>query len=529
MTESNDKKTGRDTRILEINFDTKFPEKREITRRTGHSYGGHIDDMVDNACAGCLANCERTFAQSTFCQMGVATLIGFSVKDSVVIMHGPIGCGSQSHTMDFTIRLYGAQRGKQMSNARWFSTNLSESEVINGGEDKLRRCILEADKRFRPSAIFVLMTCTPSIIGDDIDGVLDDLRSEVTAPLVPLHCPGFKARVFSSAYDVVYHGIQRAGFAFEPIPYVDYTPIDENDKDYDLKVAEYKYRKNHTVNLYNAVSIGAQDEAEMRRLLEAIGLNVRFFVEFSHPDDWRMITEAALNVAMCHVHDLYFLEYLKRRFDMPYILPTIPVGSSSTKQFVMEIAQFFGLEKEAEAILDKEERKLKEALEPIKERVKGKKVIIGGGYMRVGTAALLADEIGMKVVGMRNFNYDTYGNALFQEIEDKLGDVPTAISNQSSELVNMVKKLEPDIAISHPGVGIWMNKLGVPSIALFSQRFTFFGYKGAYELARRIDRTLANRNYSKNLSRNIELPYADEWYQKDYDHYIVDKTAEMSV
>jgi nitrogenase molybdenum-iron protein alpha chain len=529
MSESDNKRNARDTRILEINFNTKFPEKREITRRTGHSYGGRVDDLVDNACAGCLADCERTFAQTSFCQMGVATLIGFSVKDSVVIMHGPIGCGSQSHTMDFTIRLYGAQRGKQMSNARWFSTNLSESEVINGGEEKLRCCVLEADKRFRPSAIFVLMTCAPSIIGDDIDSVLDDLRSETTAPLVPLHCPGFKAKVFSSAYDVVYHGIQRAGFDFQPIPYVDYVPFDKNAPDYDRKMAEYEYVKNHTVNLYNAVSIGAQDEAEIRRLLEAIGLNVRFFVEFSHPDDWRMITEAALNVAMCHVHDLYFLEYLKQRFDMPYILPTIPVGSSATKRFIMEIAEFFGLEKEAEAILDKEERKLKEALAPIKERVKGKKVIIGGGYMRVGTAALLADEIGMKVVGLRNFNYDTYGNTLFQEIEDKLGNVPTAISNQSSELVNMVKKLKPDIAISHPGLGIWMNKLGVPSIALFSQRFTFFGYKGAYELARRIDRTLANRNYSKNLSRNIDLPYTDEWYKKDYDHYIVGMAAKASV
>ncbi|MDR1042286.1 MAG: oxalate:formate antiporter [Clostridiales Family XIII bacterium] len=526
--EVKDRAASRDQRILDINFNTKFPEKREITRKTGHAYGGHVDDIIDNACAGCLANCERTFSQTSFCQMGVATLIGFSIKDSVVIMHGPIGCGSQSHFMDFTIRLYGLQRGKQMSNARWFSTNLSESEVINGGEQKLRDAILEADRRFRPSAIFVCMTCAPSIIGDDIDSVLEELKPETTAPLVPLHCPGFKARVFSSAYDVVYHGIQRAGFDFEPIPFIDYEPFDPNDLNYELKVQQYEFTRNHTVNLYNAVSIGAQDEAEIRRLLEALGLNVRFFVEFSHPDDWRFITEAALNVAMCHVHDLYFLEYLKQRFDMPYILPTIPVGNSATRQFVTEVARFFGLEEKAIKLLDKEEAKLKEALKPIRERVKGKKVIIGGGYMRVGTAGLLADEIGMEVVGMRNFNYDTYGNQLFQEIEDTLGNVPTAISNQSSELVNMVKKLKPDIAISHPGLGIWMNKLGVPSIALFSQRFTFFGYKGAYELARRIDRTLANRNYSKNLSRNIELPYQESWYEKPYNLYIVDKSGEVA-
>jgi nitrogenase molybdenum-iron protein alpha chain len=229
---------------------------------------------------------------------------------------------------------------------------------------------------------------------------------------------------------------------------------------------------------------------------------------------------------MCHVHDLYFLEYLNKTFDMPYLLPNIPVGSSATRQFVTEIAEFFGLEAEAKAILDKEEKKLKEALEPFRKRLAGKKVVVGGGYMRVGTAGLLAHEVGMEVVGLRNFNFDTYGNKLFQEIEDVLGNVPTAISNQSSELVNMVKKLKPDIAISQTGLGVWMNKIGVPSIALFSQRFTFFGYKGAYELVRRIDRTLANKNYSKNLSRNIELPYTDAWLAQDYDHYIVNKAEE---
>jgi nitrogenase molybdenum-iron protein alpha chain len=454
--------------------------------------------------------------------MMVSTLISFSVKDSVVIMHGPAGCGSSSHIIDFSVRMYGAARGVKMSGARWLTTNLTEAEVIGGGEEKLKQAILDADRQFRPTAIFILMTCTPSIIGDDIDEVVNSVQGQAAATLVPLHCPGFKAKVFSGAYDVVYHGIMHK-FGFEPKPYVDYYPFNQNDPDYELKVQQYRYKKSRTVNLFNAWSIGPQDEAEIRRLLEAIGLNVQIFVEFKEPDQYRMITEAALNVSFCHVHDLYFIEFLKQKFNMPYITPSIPIGSSATRQFITEIAQFFGLEKAAEKIIAREEEKLKSALAPIRERVKGKKVLISGGYLRIGTTGLLANEIGMEVVGFRHFNFDSFGNKLFEEIAETIGDISNSISNQPSELVNQVKKLKPDIAISHPGVGIWVNKLGIPSITLFAQRFAFFGYRGAYDLARRIDRTLLNTNYSKNLSKNIALPYKESWYEKSPYHYIIDK------
>ena len=325
--------------------------------------------------------------------------------------------------------------------------------------------------------------------------------------------------MFSSAYDVVYHGILHR-FGFEPKKYIDYTPFSKNDPDYEQKIRAYEAKKARTVNLYNAWSIGPGDEKEIRRLLEAIGLNVNIFVEFKEPDDWRFITEAALNVSFCHVHDVYFLEYLKREFDIPYILPTIPIGTEQTKKFVMAIAEFFGLEKEAQLLLEHEEEKLRKALEPIRKNVEGKKVLISGGFLRIGATGLLADEIGLKVVGFRNFNYDEFGDLLFGEIQEKIGDVQNSVSTQANELINMVYKLKPDIAISHPSVGVWLVKSGVPSLTLFAQRFTYFGFTGAYSLARRIERTLKNTSYAKNLSAHTALPYQEQWYGKSPYHYI---------
>ncbi|SFC47253.1 nitrogenase component 1 [Ruminococcus albus] len=504
---------------FDVNFDVQVPNPRERQRATAYAFGGCTSDLRSGSCAGCLGRCDRSFTQAMFCQMGVSTLISFSTKDSVVIMHGPVGCGSQSHGIDFSIKQYGAARGVKMEGARWLSTNLTETDVISGGNEKLYKTIIEADRRFRPTAIFVCNTCAPGVIGDDIESVVNHAQEQVTATVVPLHCPGFGAKVFSSAYDVVYHGIMHR-FGFEPKKYIDYTPFDKSDPDYELKKQRYEYKKSRTVTLYNAWSIGPGDEKEIKRLLNALGINVNIFVEYKEPDDWRFITETALNVSFCHVHDVYFLEFLKREFGIPYILPTIPIGTEQTVKFIKAIAEFFGLEKEADLLLKKETEKLKKALEPIRKNVEGKKVLISGGFLRIGATGLLADEIGLKVVGFRNFNYDEFGDQLFSEVQEKIGDVQNAVSTQANELVNMVYKLKPDIAISHPSVGVWLVKAGVPSLTLFAQRFTYFGFTGAYSLAKRIERTLKNTAYARNISAHTKLPYQEQWYGKSPYHYI---------
>ncbi|MDR1921883.1 MAG: oxalate:formate antiporter [Candidatus Adiutrix sp.] len=508
---------------LEADFSLRVPPSREASvRNTGYAFGGSTCGLVKCAEKGCLNQCDRDFSQSTNCQMYVSSLISFSVKDSVVIFHGPVGCGAQAHMIDYSVKTFGARRGVKMSGARWFSTNLDESDVIGGGEAKLRQTIIEADRRFRPTAIFVINSCAPAIIGDDLDEVVNNVQREVAATVVPLHSPGFKAKVFSSAYDVVYHGILQK-FPFVPQPYVDYQPFSRADRDYEQKTREYEHQKSRTVNLFNAWSIGPDDENEIRRLFEALGLNVRIFVEFKEPDEWRWLSEAALNVCFCHVHDLYFVEFLKQKLGIPYILPNIPIGLSATRNFVTEVAAFFGLEEEAEKLIAKEEEEVKAALAPLVDKIRGKRVLISGGYLRIGATGLFANEVGLTVVGFRNFNYDLFGNKLFSEVEEKIGDVSNVISTQPSELLNELRKLKPDFAISHPGVGVWLTKAGVPSITLFAQRFPYFGYRGAYALTRRIVRTLANPNYARNLAANARLPYRQKWYELDPYHYLAAK------
>jgi nitrogenase molybdenum-iron protein alpha chain len=492
---------------FKADFSQKVPPSREAgCRAAGHAFGGSLTSLMDCA-RGCLMHTfDRDFGQSTNCQMHVASLIAFSVKDSAVIFHGPVGCGSHSHLMDSALKSSGAARGEPRKGARWITTNLSESDVIGGGAEKLREAIIGADRLFAPSSIFVLNTCAPAIIGDDIDEVIRAAQKEVRAAVAPVHCSGFKSKVISTAYDAAYHGILKSfGFGESRPPRAPgAAPV---------------------VNLFNAWSMGAADEAEIKRLLGALGIEGRVFVEFRDPHDWADISQGDLNVSFCHVHDLYFLEFLRERLSMPFRTPDIPIGAASTERFVTDIASFFGREREARELLESEREKLDHALAPLLPRLSGKTAALVGGYLRVGATSLLLDDLGLKVVSLTSYNYDACGNRLFAAVAGKLGEVPASVSSQPSELASLLKRLKPDVAVVHGGQGVWAAKSGVPTLPLFAQRFPYFGFQGVWSVARRLSRALANPSFSKNLALRAPLPFRKEWYSRDPFSYVTRAAA----
>ena len=71
------------------------------------------------------------------------------------------------------------------------STKLCEDEIVHGGEELLARTILEAQELKVP-IMFVLSSCGPEIVGDDIVAVCEDMRPQVDFEIVPIECAGFR-------------------------------------------------------------------------------------------------------------------------------------------------------------------------------------------------------------------------------------------------------------------------------------------------------------------------------------------------
>lgn len=491
---------------------------REERLKAGIAFCGtcaKLQNSLNQKDGGCLHAANRSFSQTYGCQFTLSLGILNTIRNAVVIMHGPIGCGFCSTANVGMGKTYKQLRDPSAKGLIWLSSNLDETDVIGGGEKKLSEVILYADKEFRPETIIVASSCVPALIGDDIDSILDHLQSQVTAELVPIICEGFKTKLMATAYDAVYNGILKKLTKYpKREDYLTETVFEKQAREYKIK---------RTVNIFNVGSMSRADELEIQRLLTALDLNVNFLPCYSASEDFSYALEAALNVSICGTHDDYYLKYINENFDIPYLIDTIPIGRKNTDRWLLKIAEFFGLEKEAQALIKKENELLEESLVPFRNNLRGKRVFVSGGEVRIIATAEVVQDLQMEIVGLKGHHIDQFVKPVFESLKD-VEDIYINIATQHPfEQVNIVNRLKPDVIIIHTGSGNITAKHGLPVFPLYGPSYNYLGYSGTYDIARRLNRVMKNSQFNKNLSKYRALPYKKEWYEKEPFAYIKEK------
>ena len=499
-------------------LDAKSAPAREDRLKTNIAFGGTCAEMkgcIRKGCFsenGCLNLASRRFSQTQGCQFTLSLAILNTLRNAVIIMHASIGCGACGISSVGTNQTLKRLRDPSAEGVIWLSTNLDEVDVINGGERKLREATLYADREFRPDTIIVANGCVPALTGDDIDSILADLETQTAASIVPIHCEGFKTKVMATAYDAVYHGILKK--------YIKKPDKRKYVTEPALEKLEEQYRISRNVNVLNVGSMSRQDELELQRLLNAIGLNVTFIPCYAKPEDFEYSLESSLNISICGTHDDYFVEHIKEKYDIPFLIDTIPIGRKNTDRWILKIAGYFGLEKEAQQLVALENRLLDENLEPFRKTLSGKRTFLAGGEARIIATAEILQDLGMQVIGFKAHHFDRFIEPMFDaldEIDDVLIDVAT---NQPFEQSNLLNRLKPDVLITHTGGNNISAKHGLPILPLFGPSYNYLGYSGTYEVARRLNRIIRNCQFNKKLSQNTKLPFKKEWYEKDPFAYI---------
>ncbi len=472
------------------------------------AYCGSCSGLQSDFKSGCAQSQNRKFSQSAGCQLGLAVGIVNSLTRALLIVHSPLGCCSGMAGMAGVSASNRASRGLSVEEKPFIHTNMDEFDVVNGGVEKLKRAVIYADQEYHPEVIVIANGCVPGIIGEDIEAVVRELETQISARIVPVHCEGFKSRFVSSGYDAANHGILKY-LIREPKEYPQLT--EEAQIKYDFAK---KYRTSRTVNIFNVGSNSNGDEVELSRLVSALGLIPKVVPLHCTVDDLDHLGEAALNVSICATHDDYLLGHLKERFGTEYILDVLPIGINCTNEWIRKIAAHFHLEKEAERLIEQENKELLEAIQPFAEVLKGKKVFVGGGETRILTTADFFKTVGMDVVGIKAHNVDRFVENLLNDIKDPNLVVEVG-AHQPAEELNILNGLRPDLYVGHAGANGWVTKLGIPTMPLFGAPINYMGYSGAYELARRAARVLKNTNFSKNISKHVSIPLTDEWLATD--------------
>jgi len=219
-------------------------------------------------------------------------------------------------------------------------TNLSENEIVFGGENRLKETIENALKVLDAELYVVLTSCSSEIIGDDSEEIAASLR-ERGKPVVHASTAGFKGNNYV-AHDWVLQSI--------------FDQYLDGDTEYEIEKG--------LVNVFASVPQhdpfwhGNYDALEA--LLAEIGLKANII--FGHGrglTNVLKIPAAQFNLVVNPWVGLETAQFLEKKFKTPYLhYPNLPVGAFESGKFLRTVAEYAGIDAElTERVIDEKESK----------------------------------------------------------------------------------------------------------------------------------------------------------------------------
>jgi len=250
------------------------------------------------------------------CALGAQQSV-VAIKRAVPILHAGPGCGTK--IVGFIGQGEGYAGGNSIP-----CTNTSESEIIFGGEEKLKGVIEGAFKVIDADLYVVLTGCTSDIVGDDIGNVTSEFQ-EKGKSIVFAETGGFKSNNYIS-HEIVVNAI------------------------IDQYVDKYNTDKTMTKGLVNVfASLPDQDPywngnlEEIKRILVGIGLkvNILFGIDSNGIEEWKTIPKAEFNIVASTWSGLEIAKHLEAKYGTPYIhFPYAPIGGLETTKFLRLVGDF---------------------------------------------------------------------------------------------------------------------------------------------------------------------------------------------
>lgn len=458
------------------------------------------------------------------CYAGCKGVVLGPVTDIVHIVHGPVGC---SYYAWMTRR---NQADVPEGDANYlpysFTTDMSEQEIIFGGEQKLAQAIREAYELFHPKAIAVFATCPVGLIGDDVHAVARELKAELGINVFGFSCEGYKGVSQSAGHHIANNGLFTNVVGTEDLPE-------------ELKINPFR------VNLLGEYNIGG-DAFEIERILARCGIQlVSTFSGNAQYSELARSADANLNLIQCHRSINYMAEMMESKFGIPWLKINI-IGAEATAKSLRKIARYFDdprLTARVEVVIAEELAQVEPVRNAVKDRVNGRPVMLYVGGSRAHHYQSLFSDIGMPTVvaGYEFAHRDDYeGSRVLPSIvtdadsknieELKVGPDPVAYNPRKSsgelaaldagglklgnydgmmpemargsmvvddishvELERLIEAYQPAVVCSGIKDKYVIEKMGVPCKQLHNYDYggPYAGFRGAINFYEEIDRMVS--------------------------------------
>lgn len=420
------------------------------------------------------SGCEKPKpgASAGGCAFDGAQIALLPIADVAHIVHGPIACAGSSWD----------NRGTRSSGSTLYrigmTTDLTEQDVIMGrGEKRLFHSIKQAVEDHSPAAVFIYNTCVPALVGDDVDAVCRAAEERWGVPVVPVDAAGF-------------YGTKNLGNRIAGESMVKYV-IGTREPD---PIPAYSVREGirvHDVNLIGEYNI-AGEFWHVLPLLDELGLRVLCTLSGdARFAEVQTMHRAEVNMMVCSKAMLNVARKMQDRYGMPWFEGSF-YGITDTSEALRSFAQHLGdddLTARTEALITREEARIREQLSVWRPRLEGKRVLLYTGGVKSWSVISALQDLGMKVVATGTKKSTEEDKARIREL---MGDDTLMIDDGSpKELLRIVKDYQADILIAGGRNMYTALKARVPFLDINQEReFGYAGYEGMLELVRQLALTM---------------------------------------
>jgi nitrogenase molybdenum-iron protein alpha chain len=487
-------------------FDIKSNQCGTRESRLGSfvGYSGSLHEIGQQVCGGCTQEKKRCFSQASGCPSGCALGQLSGINDAAIVHHGPSGCAGTAIGIASTYELLSEALGKKREHFAYTCTDMTESDTVFGSTDNLKDVVLETYRRYHPKAIFIGASCVSGIIGEDLEGILDDLKDEIPVPIAPVHCEGFKSQIWATGFDVAQHAILK----------------------YIVKPPQKKTNKVNLIGFARGTAWNAC--TDLKRLFDIIGVEPTYLLTLSTVEELEHLSEAAATIVTCGTLGNYLAHGLESEYGVPYIRSLQPHGIIGFEDWSRQLAKITGKEAEVEKYLQEEKDIYQPQIDKVKDKLKGKRAMIAMGPGFGSYYSRIVQEFGMELTHISSWHFDKQYEdgqqpVAFKYLVDNSPDIPFSVNDlQNYEYMNILDKIKPDIFLTrHPGSTVWAMKIGTPSYCVYDE-YTALGYKGMLRFGNLMLDIITNRSFTENLSKRIRLPYTQWWLQQKPDSLLIE-------
>jgi nitrogenase molybdenum-cofactor synthesis protein NifE len=386
------------------------------------------------------------------------------ISDAAHVVHGPITCAGTA----WESRGTDASGGPKLFR-HGFTSDLDDSDLLLGGEQKLYDTILATVDRHRPAAVFVHSTCVTAMIGDDFEAVCAAAASTTGLPVIPVHAPGLT-------------GSKNLGNRLAGKALLDHV----------IGTREPRTTTPYDVNLLGEYNIAGELWDVMPVLAEA-GIRVSATITGdSRYADIAAAHRAGATMVVCSRALLPLARGLEERWGVPWFEGSF-YGLRSMADSLRGFATILGgdVADRVEDVIARHESRVEHELAPLRERLAGRRAVLYTGGVKSWSMVAALQDLGMEVVasGATKSTADD-----IDRIEDLLDEDGEVVRNGSpAELLRIVAENDADILIAGGRNQYTAVKGRLPFLDVNQERHVpLAGYAGIVEMARRIDAALRN-------------------------------------